>query len=514
MMHLVTILILALAGQAFDINHDACTNYLVTRGASADGSNIITYAADSHVLYGALYHYPAADHAPGEMRKIIDWDSGEYIGQIPEVAHTYNVIGNQNEWAPSQPGAIVDYGSLIYIALQRSKTAREAIKVMTDLVAQYGYASEGESFSIGDPNELWVMEMIGKGAGEKGAVWVARRIPDGMICAHANQARITTFPLNDPDNCYYSADVVDFAKRKGLYPASAPADQFSFSDAYNPITFDGARFCDVRVWSFFRKFVNGMDAYLEYAKGYNLTTRMPLWVRPVAKIMVFDVMNAMRDHLEGTWFDFRGDAGAEAFGLPYRWRPLTWDLDGKTYFNERTVATQQTGWSFVSQMRSWLPAPLAGLFWFGVDDTAGTVYAPFYGSATRVPWNYDTRNGDMMTFSFDSAFWVFNLVTNFAYQRYSIIQPEIAMKIQDYEMRYLNETVNVDVQAMKLYQSSPASAVEYLTAYSEKTGSALVQDWLTFFKYLFVKYMDGNVKVADPKHPNPQAGAKYRYPTK
>jgi len=503
---------------------------------------MISYAADSHTLYGALYHFPAADHAPGSKRKIVDWDSGMPLGEIDEVSHTYNVIGNMNEFGLSigettfgglsqlgeQPGAIMDYGSLIYVTLQRAKTAREAIKTMGQLVGTYGYASSGESFSIADPNEVWVMEMIGKGKGEKGAVWVARKIPEGYICAHANQARIQTFPLNDPDNCIYSPDVVTFAQRKGLYPASAPADQFSFSDTFNPISFDGARFCEVRVWSFFRKFAPGMDNWLEYVKGYNLTVRMPLWVRPSRKLTVLDVMDAMRDHLEGTWFDFRNDAGAEAFGLPYRWRPLTWEYEGKTYLNERSAATQQTGWSFVSQMRNWMPAPLSGIIWFGVDDAAASVYTPFYGSATRIPFSFDEKNGDMMNFSWTSAFWVFNLVSNFAYTRYSIIHPEIAERITQTEKRYITATADMDARALALYRTDPTAAIELVTSYGVTTGDNLTKDWLNFFTYLFTKYMDGNVKTKSP-NPNPsvsfpgypmpwlkrivaEAGDKYRVP--
>lgn len=451
------------------------------------------------------------------MRDVIDWDGQFYLGQIPEVAHTYNVIGNSNEWGlvigettfgglaalHEQPGALIDYGSLIYITLQRAKTAREAIDTMASLVATYGYASGGESFSIQDPNEVWLLEMIGKGSGEKGAVWVARRVPEGYICAHANQARIQTFPLNDPENCKYSADVVDFARRKGFYPASAPAAEFSFSDVYNPVTFETARGCEARVWTFFRQYAPGMDAYLDYAKGYNLTNRMPLWVKPAKKLTLLDVMQSFRDHYEGTYFDMTTDVGGEAYGNPYRWRPLRWELDGKNYLHERAIGTQQTGWSFISQSRSWLPAPLAALFWFGVDDTGMTVWTPFYGSATRVPWSFDSANGDIMTMSFDSAFWVFNMVANFAYARYSLMYPEISDKILDFERRFINATATIDAQATKLYNKDPVAAVEYVTAFGVQTGNGLVADWLKFYKFLFAKYMDGNVKTKVAGKPLP-----------
>ncbi|HKJ42986.1 MAG TPA: C69 family dipeptidase, partial [Sunxiuqinia sp.] len=355
----------------------ACTNFLITKGATVNGSTMITYAADSHTLYGALYHQPAKDHAEGDTRNIYEWDTGKFMGVIPEVSHTYSVIGNMNEYQVAigettfggrkelhhQPDAIMDYGSLMYVALQRAKSAREAIKVMTDLVDQYGYYSEGESFSISDPNEAWIMEMIGKGEGEKGAVWVGRRIPDGYISGHANQARITTFPLNDPQNCVYSKDVISFAREKGWFDGKNK--DFSFSDVYAPVDFEGARFCEARVWAAFRRVASGMDQYTNYVEGHvehggengYATNRLPLWVKPDKKLSVKDVMSLMRDHFERTPLDMTKDIGAGPYKLPYRWRGLTWKVDSTEYCNERATSTQQTGFSFVAQSRSWLPNP-------------------------------------------------------------------------------------------------------------------------------------------------------------
>jgi len=383
-----------------------CTNYLITKGANVEGANMITYNADSHTLFGALYHFPASDYTNGTMLDVYDWDTAVYLGKIPQVSHTYNVIGNINEFALSigettfgglgplqkQAKAIVDYGSLIYITLQRSKSAREAIKTMGSLVAQYGYYSEGESFSIADPNEVWVLEMIGKGNYEKGAVWVAQRIPDGYVSAHANQARITNFPLNDADNCIYSPDVISFAKKHGFYPSSAADNLFSFSDVYDPVTFDGARFCEGRVYSFFRNVKSSILAqYLDYAQGRNLTNRMPLWIKPDRKISLNDTFSLMRDHFEGTWLEFNSDVGAEAFQLPYRWRPMTWSVGGAEYVHERATSTQQTGFSFVSQLRSNFPSPIGGIIWFGVDDSALTLHVPMYCGMKSIPFSFSEK---------------------------------------------------------------------------------------------------------------------------
>jgi len=519
---------------------NACTNFLVTRGASTDGSNIITYAADSHVLYGELYFRPAADWAEGTMVDVNEWDTGKYLGEIPQAAHTYSVVGNVNEFQlaigettyggrkelKSQTGGIIDYGSLIYMTLQRAKSAREAIKVMTNLVAKYGYYSSGESFSIGDKNEIWILELIGKGEGEKGAVWVARMIPDGYVSGHANQARITTFPLggktsissDDMDKLsrpevttVYAKDVISFAKEKGFYPQDGKNKDFSFSDTYAPVDFGGARFCDQRVWTFFNEVHEGMDKYWEYAKGnieYDskgyATNRMPLWVKPDSKIDVLDVMDYMRNHLEGTELDMSKDAGAGPFGNPYRWRPLTWKVDGQSYCNERATATQQTGFSFVAQLRNWLPDAVGGINWFGVDDAASTVYFPAYCSMTRVPESFAVGSAKLMDFNPNAAFWVFNQVTNLAYTRYSLISPEIRTKQKQMEEKYLLYTKMIDKSAKDMYKVNPEMTIEFLTDFSCNQGENLTKEWKKFYGYLFAKYMDGNVKEKDGNKQNPK----------
>ncbi|MEZ5199014.1 MAG: C69 family dipeptidase [Bacteroidales bacterium] len=500
----------------------ACTNFLITKGASTDGSTFISYSADSHVLYGELYFWPAATYAEGDMLDVYEWDTGKFMGEIKQAKETYNVVGNMNEYQVavgettyggrlelgSQSGAIMDYGSLMYIALQRSKTAREAIKVITELMAEYGYASSGESFSISDPNEVWILEMIGKGEGKKGAVWVALRVPDGYVCAHANQARIQTFPLADgkksitfsqrdkiyePDiECIYADDVISLAREHKWFDG---ADKdFSFSDTYAPVDFGGARFCEVRVWSFFRSVKAGMDQYLDYASGHNLDNRMPLWIKPDRKVSLENVMDYMRDHLEGTELDMTKDLGAAPFENPYRWRPLTWKVDGEVYCNERATATQQTGFVFVAQARSWMPQQLGGILWFGVDDAASAVYTPMYTSITKVPFAFERGNGSMMEFSFESGFWVFNLVSNFAYSRYNVIHPEIRAEQTMLEDKFIQETKIIDQKALTLLEQDKDAAIAMLTEYSVSKGNETVKHWLNFYTYLFTKYMDGNIK--------------------
>ncbi|GAB4224823.1 MAG: C69 family dipeptidase [Bacteroidales bacterium] len=518
------------------INSEACTNFLITRGASADGSTMISYAADSHVLYGELYHWPAAHWPEGTMMDVYEWDTGKFLGQIPQASETFNVVGNMNEHQVaigettygglhelgSQSGAIIDYGSLIYITLQRAKSARDAIRIMTELVAEYGYASSGESFSISDPDEVWILEMIGKGEGRKGAVWVALQVPDGYVCAHANQARIRTFPLADGKTsitfsdrdklenkeviCYYADDVISFAREKGYFQGEDA--EFSFSDTYAPVDFGGARFCEVRVWSFFRQVKSGMDKYFDYASGHNLENRMPLWIKPDRKVALEDVMDYMRDHLEGTPLDMTKDIGAGPFGNPYRWRPLTWKVDGVTYCNERATATQQTGFVFVAQARNWLPDPVGGIIWFGVDDAASTVFVPMYCSITRAPDAYAVGNGSMMDFTFNSAFWVFNMVSNFAYTRYNLIHPEIRAEQTALEQKFFEETAKLDKDIAGLYTKDPENAIARLTEYSVKSGNETAKHWLAFYTRLFTKYMDGNVKE---KRPVPE-GYKYVNP--
>lgn len=523
----------------------ACTNFLVTQGASADGSSMVSYAADSHVLYGELYHWPAATYPAGTMLDVYDWDTGKYMGQIEQAAKTYNVIGNMNEnqvvigettyggreelWGDST--AIMDYGSLIYITLQRATSAREAIKIMVELVAKYGYASEGESFSIADPNEVWIMELIGKGMDiqktkkglinkNKGAVWVARQIPDGYVCAHANQARITTFPWNDDptsisseqiDRIFdkkittvYAADVMDFARKKGYINDKVNKSNFSFSDTYAPVDFVGARACEIRVWAFFNEVADDMNQYWNYAKGVDIkydestgyaTNRIPLWVKPKSKVTLSQMFHAMRNHLEGTELDMSEDVGAGPWHCPYRWRPMEFEVDGIKYVNERTTSTQQTGFSFVSQSRKWLPNSIGGLLWFGVDDTGSTVYCPMYASMTTVPNCFAVGNGSIMEFSETAAFWIFNQVSNFAYTRYNIIHSEVDTKQKALEDKFQNCVKAVDYAAQQLYAENEHSAIDYLTDFSVNTAERLVKEWKDFYKYLFIKYMDGNIKT-------------------
>ncbi len=500
--YILAVLFFAIANT---FNSEACTNFIITKGASTDGSVMVSYSADSHTLYGELYHYPASHYPAGTIYQVIDWDSGKPLGQIPQSTETYNVIGNMNEYQViigettfgGRPElldttGIMDYGSLIYIALQRSKSAREAINVMTSLAEKYGFHSGGESFSIADKNEAWIMEMIGKGTGRKGALWVALRIPDGYVCAHANQARITIFPKNDPENCLYAKDVISFAREKGWYNGSD--DDFSFSDTYCPLDFHGARFCEIRVWSFFKNFIDDMSRYFNYAKGYDLKNRMPLWIKPNRKVSPKDVMNGMRDHLEGTELDMRKDIGAGPHGLPYRWRPLTWKVDGKEYCNERATATQQTGFWFVGQARSWLPDMVGGIFWFGVDDAATSALTPMYSSMTKTPQVFAVGNGSMLEYSETSAFWLFNQVANFAYLRYDVMAEDVCRVMHEVENDYLKDISRVDAEAQTLYKQSPKKAQQYLTDYSNRQAEATFQRWKKLSQYLLVKYIDGNIK--------------------
>ena len=513
----------------------ACTNFIITKGASSDHSVMITYNADSHTRYGAMAFYPAALHKPEEMCEVYHYENGKLLGAIPEVTHTYSVVQFMNEFQVAigettwggldslakQPGAILDYGSLMKIGLQRSKTAREMIKVMTELVEKYGYASGGESFSISDANEAWIMEIIGKGKFEKGAVWVARLIPDGYISGHANQARITTFPFQKTNNfsdskqtVYHSADVISFAKKHGFYKGSDEA--FSFSDVFNPLNFGGARFCDARVWSFFRKInkdIRENAAYTNYALGQfshdlscldgsknpnaYVSNRLPLWVKPDSPVTLQQVMAAMRDHYEDTPLDMRNDPGAGPFKLPYRWRPMEFEVDSVMYLNERAVATQQTGYSFVAQSRNWLPDPVGGIFWFGVDDADGCVYAPMYCGIDEIPKSYAIGNGSIITWSETSAYWAFSQVNNWAYTRYNLIHPEIETYQQQLENKFSTEVNSIDTQASEIYKQNPFKARSLVTAYSVSTGDKLVSDWKVFYQYLFMKYIDGNVKNSE-----------------
>ncbi|MDR2010677.1 MAG: C69 family dipeptidase [Bacteroidales bacterium] len=499
----------------------ACTNFIVTKGASADGSVMVSYAADSHQLYGDLYHYPAAKYAKGSMLKIYEWDTGKYLGEIPQVERTYNVVGNVNEYQLAiaettyggreelvDPDGIMDYGSLIYVTLQRTKTAREAIKLMTELMDQYGYCSSGESFSVIDKNEAWIFEIIGKGKGNKGAVWVAMLIPDGYVCAHANQARITTFPYQKKNNwtdakqsVYNSKDVISFAKEKGYF--NGKDEEFSFSDTYAPVDFSAARFCELRVWAFYNHISSGMEKYWDYATGNDIqynehgyaTNRMPLWIKADRKLSQRDLFKYMGDHLEGTELDMSKDIGAGPYGVPYRWRPMTWDLDGVSYIHERTTATQQTGFSFIAQLRSWLPDKIGAINWFGADDAATTVYVPMYASITEIPYPFRTGNGDLMNFTMESAFWIFNMVSNFAYTRYNAMYPEIEKVQNELYSKFFNDINGFDKKMEELLKTNPDDAIEQITQFSAEEAKYTQQKWTELFAYLFTKYMDGNVKT-------------------
>lgn len=485
---------------------DACTNLIAGKKATVDGSTMVTYAADSHTLFGALYHQAAADHKPGTMRKVIEWDTGKYLGEIPEVPHTYNVVGNMNEHqlviAESTWGglpelvdttgkSIIDYGSLIYITLQRAKTAREAIDIMADLVNKYGYASSGESFSIADPNEVWVMEMIGKGA-EKGAVWVAVRIPDDCIAAHANHSRIHRFPLDDPENCLYSPDVISFA-REQKYFAGLNRD-FSFSAAYAPAGFEELRACEARVWSFYNRYDSTMVSYLPYIYGES-STPLPLYIKPDRKLSVQDMKDAMRDHFEGTPFDMTQDAGAGPFKAPYRFRPMTFEVDSQEYINERAIATQQTGFSLVAQQREWLPAALGGVLWFGVDDANTSVYVPIYvGALTEVPLCFREGNGSLYKVSWTSAFWVYNWVANMAYARYDQMIEDIRPLQRQIETAFNEQQPKLEQGVLEIFYDQPEKALAVLDKYSREAADSSTVRWRELGEYLLVKYLDGNRK--------------------
>jgi dipeptidase len=492
----------------------ACTNFLISKGASKDGSVMITYAADSHEMYGELYFTPARSHLPGSMLDVYEWDSGKFLGQIEQIPFTYTVVGNMNEhqvaigettWGGRRelhdPKGIMDYGSLMYIALQRARTAREAIQVMGDLAARYGYCSSGETFSISDANEVWIMEIIGKGPDNKGAVWVARKIPDGYISAHANQARIRQFPLNDRRTCLYAPDVISFAREQGYF--DGPDEAFSFVDAYAPIDFGALRFCEARVWSMFRRAAPSQEFDLNYVRGDVNGKPLPLWIKPDRKLSVHDVMEFMRDHFEGTEFDLSGDIGAGPYRLPYRWRPLTWEVDSVRYCNERATSTQQTGFSFVAQSRSEMPDPVGGILWFSVDDTYSTVYVPMYCGISRVPESYAVGTGSFHEFTWKSAFWVFNFVSNFSYLRYSDMIQDVQKVQRELEGRFLADQPIIEKEALELYKRSPRAAVDYLTEYSVRTGNETVHRWKKLGEFLLYKYLDGNVKneLGEVTHP-------------
>ncbi len=518
----------------YGINGIACTNYLVTKGASKDGSTMISYAGDSHIRYGQLYFFPRTTWPDGSMVTIYDRSSNRPLGNIPQPKETYKVVGFMNEYQVSvgettfggrseleDSTGMIDWGSIMFLALQRSKTAREAIKVMVELVAEFGYYSSGESYSIADPNEVWIFEIIGKGVemktdkktrrtynANRGAVWVAVRIPDGYVSAHANHARITTFPaengttsissrnlhrINDPMvEVVYAHDVIDFARHKGYY--TGDGSDFSFSDVYAPLDFGAARFCELRVWAMFDQVTAGMDKYWDYATGKVKGPRMPLYVKPDRKLSPVDLMHFKRNTLEGTDLDMSKDFGAGPQQKPYRWRPMYWKYNDKTYFHERVTATQQTAFSWIAQARRWLPDPIGGILWYGLDDAGLTMHAPFYCGITSVPFPYSGESGDILTYNDQSAFWVFNRVSQFVYLYYDRAIPDVRKKQQELENQYSTWVEAIDAGALLLYKKNPDLAAGFLTAFSHNTSNNLLNEWRELGNFLLVKYLDGNVK--------------------
>lgn len=528
----------------------SCTNFIVGKKASADGSVFCTYNADDYGMFIGLAHYPAGKHTKGEMRDIIDWDTHKYHGNIPEAPETYNVIGNMNEFQVTiaettyggreemvDPTGLIDYGSLIYIALQRSKNAREAIKVMTTLAQTYGFCSEGETFTICDPNEAWIMEMQGKGPGSKNVVWVAQRIPDNAICAHANQSRIGKFNMNDKYNVMYAKDVIKFARAKGWFTGNDK--DFSWKQVYATPNFEGRRFCDARVWAFFNRFKKGFERYLPWALGKDKDAEdMPLWVIPDKKLSIQDVQQAMRDHYEGTPLALDSTSiGGGVWQMPYRPTPLIFSCNGKKYFNERPVSTQQTAFSFVSQMRDWLPRQIGGILWFGNDDGNMVAYTPIYCGNTVQPECYNTPGADAVTFSMNNAYWVCNWVSNMVYPRYSLMFPSLKQVRDSLEQNYFANQKEIESKALELYSSDRAEALKFLNNYSNEKAQQMLSRWKDLAFYLIVKYNDMIVKpdangqfqrtpeglganVPRPGFPESfrkrlveETGSKYEYPT-
>lgn len=498
---------LAAIMSASAIESSACTNLIVGKKASVDGSVLVSYNADDYGMFGHLCHYPAGTHKKGEMRKIFDWDTGEYHGEIPEAPVTYNVIGNINEFQLSigettyggreemvDTTGILDYGSLIYVTLQRAKTAREAISVMTSLVEKYGYCSEGETFSICDPNEAWIMEMMGTGPGSKGVVWVAMRIPDNAICAHANQSRIGKFDMKDKKNVLYSKNVISYARKMGWFTGKDV--DFSWKNTYARPDFSGRRFCDARVWSFFNHYQKGFDRYLPWALGKDSNAEdMPLWIIPDRKLSVHDVEMGMRDHYEGTALALdTTNVGGGIYQMPYRPTPLQFKVDGKTYFNERPISTQQTAFSFVSQLRSWMPREIGGVIWFGNDDANMVAYTPVYCGNTVQPECYNTPGADAVTFSDKNAFWVCNWVSNMVYPRYSQIFPELQTLRDSLEASYFAQQADFEKKAMNLYATDKQAALRMLNDYSVEKAQQMLAEWKNLAIRIIVKYNDMGVK--------------------
>ncbi len=482
----------------------AGTNILVGKHCSTDGSTLCTYSADSYYLYGELTHYPKAQHSKYEKIDIYGWDTHGYQGKVEQVPFTNDVLGNMNEhqvcitestWGGRpelvDTSGVLDYGNLITLTLQRCKTATDAIQIMTDLVNEYGYRSSGETFTIADPNELWIMEMIGKGPDIKGAVWVAMRLPDDCVSAHANHSRITTFPLNDRANCRYSKDVISFAREKGYFDGKNK--EFSFSDAYDPMSFSARRFCDARVWSVFTKLSPQIAKYQDYILGKS-EERLPLWIKPEKKISLKELKNLMRDHFEGTPLAIDSGVGSEPFGASYRYAPREWEVDGTKYFNENPIAGPHNAFSFIAQMRSWLPNMVGGVLWYGVDDATFTVYIPIYIATTEVPECFRKGNGSLLEFSWTSAYWVFNWVANLTYSRYKYMSKDV-LKIQDELERKFEDNLEVVEEAAKsLYTKSPDFAARFLTEYSQNQSYITMERWKKLGEFLMVKYCDGNIK--------------------
>ncbi len=480
------------------------TNIIVGKNASTDGSTFCTYSADSYYLYGDLSFFPSTDYAKYTQTKIYGWDTHRYQGLIDQTGSTFAVLGNINEHqvciTESTFGGrkelidttgVLDYGNLIYVTLQRSRTAQEAIQVMTDLVDKYGYCSSGETFSIADPNEIWIMEMIGKGPDIKGAVWVAMRMPDDCISVHSNHSRITTFPLNDKTTCRYSKDVISFAKEMGFYDGKNK--DFSFSDAYDPMSFNARRFCDARVWSIYKNVNQSTSKYIDYILGKS-NERLPLWVKPDQKVSLLQLKNLLRDHFEDSPLSLANDPGAEPFGAEYRYEPRIWEYNGKKYFNEEPIASPKNAFSFVAQMRNWLPDKIGGVLWFGVDDATFTVYVPIYCGTTQVPNCFRKGNGSLLNFSWDAAYWVFNWVSNMAYAKYKYIAPDIKKVQSEFEQKLEDNLQVVEEAAQSLFKKSPDYANRFLTEYSENQANLMMEQWKSLGQFLMVKYTDGNIK--------------------
>ncbi len=492
---------------------NACTNFIITKGASVDGSVMVTYNADAGGFMEPLYYMQAKDHKPGDMLDVYEWDTGKFLGKIKQVPHTLQVVGNMNEYQVAigettftgreelkDTTAIIDYGSLIYITLQRAKTAREAIQIMGDLVAEYGYYSSGESFTVADANEAWILDMISKGPGIKGANWVARRIPDGYVAAHANQSRIREFPKNDPENCLYSKDIVEFAISKKYYDPKK-AGEFKFADAYCPIDFSGLLACEGRVWSLFRHSAPSLNLSSDYWRCVEGAEPYPLFIKPDKKLSVQDAISFMRDHFEGTEFDMTKGVAAGPYGCPYRWKALGWKIDGDTvtkYLWERPIATQQSAFAFCTQARSNMPREIAGIFWYGPDDCFFTVYNPLYVSMKSTPEIFSKYAID--NFSLESGFWVFNLVANMAYQKYNLMLGDIQKVQQEIEGKYFANQSAVEKTAMELYSKDKDAAINYLTDYSVSNSESTVKRWRKLWEFLVMKFNDGYINDVSNEH--------------